>query len=294
MTGLTHTLRGAMIGLVELVPGVSGGTVALMLGIFDRLVISANHAVRGIAHAAATRDRQGAVRRLEKVEWDLILPLAMGMFLALFTLSGPLRHFVENQPAISSALFLGMVSASLLVPIGMARKARPASPAHRFTGPAVVIMVATATFLLLGLPTAQVSDPHWWVIVLSGAAAVCALVLPGLSGSFMLLTFGMYQPTLSAVSERDFAYLGLFIAGAVLGLASFVQLLAYLLHAHRWATLLVVTGLILGSLRALWPWQHGSTLLPPDSDSYGWPLLAGMAGAALVLALWWRERRVAR
>ena len=287
-----HAVRGALIGLVELVPGVSGGTVALVLGVFDRLIASANHFISAVTHLIVRRDRAGAGRRLAPVEWHLVLPLVVGMFLALIILSGPLHSFVENQATIASALFFGMVSASLLVPISMARETGPTTAAGGAFGAVVVLLIAAAAFVLLGIPALQIEDPSWWVLILSGAVAVCALALPGLSGSFILLTFGMYEPTLAAVSNRDIGYLALFAAGAVLGLASFVRLLGYLLRVRRRAVLLAATGLILGSLRALWPWQEEGTLLPPD-DAWMWPLAACLAGAGVVLLLWLRQPRAA-
>jgi putative membrane protein len=321
VTGVAHAVRGALIGLVELVPGVSGGTVALVLGIYDRLVLSAHHFLRGITGllprrvaksttsrtttrtTASTnnvndvkrRARTGAPSSFAAVEWLLILPLIVGMFAALFTLATPLHTFVETQPVGSSALFLGMVTASLLVPISMARDAAPPlstrSLGSRMIAPIVILGIAAVAFVVLGLPTLAIGQPPVWVIVLSGAAAVCALALPGLSGSFVLLTLGLYEPTLEAVSTRDTGYLLFFIVGAVLGLVSVVQLLAYLLRAHRRAVLLVATGLILGSLRALWPWQDGSTLLTPPPGESTAALLAFAVGAGLVLLLWAWDRR---
>ncbi|MGW9405254.1 DUF368 domain-containing protein [Arthrobacter sp. NPDC055585] len=292
-SGITHAGRGALMGLVELVPGVSGGTVALVLGVFDRLIASANHFISGAVHLVIRRDRAGAVRKVSGVEWSLLLPLVAGMFLALIFLSGPLHSFVEGQPEIASALFFGMVAASLVVPISMARAAAPARPATaagRLAGTAVVLVTAAAAFALLGIPALQIENHSWWVLVLSGAIAVCALALPGLSGSFLLLTFGMYEPTLEAVSNRDLGYLAFFAAGAVIGLGSFVRLLHYLLRVHRRAVLLVATGLILGSIRALWPWQENSALLPPD-DAWLMPLAASLTGAAVVLLLWFAQSR---
>lgn len=285
-----HAGRGALIGLVELVPGVSGGTVALVLGVFDRLINSANHFISAAVHLLLRRDRAGAVRKAGHVEWSLLIPLVVGMFLALLLLSGPLHSFVENQPVIASALFFGMVSASLVVPVSMARATGPTTPAGSLGGAAVVLLTAAAAFALLGIPALQVENHSWWVLVLSGAIAVCALALPGLSGSFLLLTFGMYEPTLEAVSNRDLGYLAFFAAGAVIGLGSFVQLLGYLLRVHRRAVLLVATGLILGSLRALWPWQENSALLPPDG-AWLMPLAAALTGAAVVLLLWFAQSR---
>lgn len=318
MTGFAHAVRGALIGLVELVPGVSGGTVALVLGIYDRLVLSAHHLLRGITgllprrvvksttsrtttrmtastNSVKRRARASAPASFAGVEWLLILPLIVGMFAALFTLATPLHTFVETQPVVSSALFLGMVTASLLVPISMARDAAPplsTRPARsRLIAPVVILGVAALAFVVLGLPTLAIGQPPAWVIVLSGAAAVCALALPGLSGSFVLLTLGLYEPTLEAVSTRDMSYLAPFVAGAVLGLVSVVQLLAYLLRAHRRAVLLVATGLILGSLRALWPWQDGSMLQAPPPGEWTGALAAFAVGAGLVLLLWAWDRR---
>ncbi|XPE05013.1 DUF368 domain-containing protein [Arthrobacter sp. N1] len=316
-TGLAHALRGALIGLVELVPGVSGGTVALVLGIYDRLVLSAHHLLRGITgllprrattktttrttastNSVKHRARTSASASFAAVEWLLILPLIVGMFAALFTLATPLHTFVETQFVVSSALFLGMVTASLLVPISMARDATPplstrsARPARSDLIALVVILgVAAVAFVVLGLPTLTIGHPPVWVIVLSGAAAVCALALPGLSGSFVLLTLGLYEPTLEAVSTRDMSYLAPFVAGAVLGLVSVVQLLAYLLRAHRRAVLLVATGLILGSLRALWPWQDDSALQTPPAGEWTGALAAFTVGAGFVLLLWAWDRR---
>lgn len=286
-----YSLHGALIGLVELVPGVSGGTVALVLGLYERLISSANSLVHALILGARKGTKDQARARFRLVEWSLVVPLVVGMFLALFALSGPLRHLLEAQPILTNSLFLGMVSASLLVPVSMVRGTAPVRGMRLALEAAMVLGVACTVLLLLGLPTPAREDPGWWVVALSGAVAVCALVLPGLSGSFILLTVGMYEPTLGAVSDRDFAYIGAFVLGAVAGLGSFVRLLAYLLKAHRRITLLVSIGLILGSLRALWPWQVDGGLLPPESHAWGWPLLIWAVGAVLVFVLWLRERQ---
>ena len=128
---------------------------------------------------------------------------------------------------------------------------------------------------------------------MAAAVAVCALVLPGVSGSFLLLTLGLYQPTIAAVNERDVAYLGVFVLGAIAGLGSFVVVLQWLLAHHRRITLLVMTGLMIGSTRALWPWQSDDrVLLAPASN---WLEMAALvlAGVAVVVGLIRWERAVA-
>jgi putative membrane protein len=143
------------------------------------------------------------------------------------------------------------------------------------------------------------TDPPLYVVFFAAAVAVCALVVPGVSGSFLLLAIGIYTATLDAVSGRDLAYLAVFAAGATCGLASFVQLLGYLLREHRRTTLVVMTGLMVGSLRALWPWQSSSdghdggpgALLAPTEPLAG-PLMLMVLGVAVVLALVWVQALV--
>lgn len=290
-TSATTLLQGAVIGVVELVPGVSGGTMALVLGIYDRLILSASHFVQGVVAGVGRKGGSVAGAHFRQVEWRLVLPLGAGMILALLALAGPLHFFVDTQPILSRALFFGMIVASLLVPITMVRQLTPPGRSAAIVNMVVVFGVAAGMFILLGMPGIELEDPAWWVLIASGAVAVCALVLPGLSGSFILLTVGLYEPTLEAVSQRDLGYLVLFAGGAVLGLGTLVRALAYLLRKHRRPTMLVATGLILGSLRAIWPWQDGTALLAPATDAWGWPLLAALVGGALVAILWLRERR---
>lgn len=265
--------------------------MALVLGIYDRLILSANHAVRAAVGLVLRRRPPVAQAHFRHIEWKLVLPVAAGMVLALFLLAGPLHQFIDTQPVVARALFLGMVCTSLLVPATMVRRTSPAGPRAALVNTAVVLGIAAAAFFLLGLPGIQLENPQWWLLILSGAVAVCALVLPGLSGSFILLTIGLYEPTLAAVSQRDFGYIALFAAGAALGLGTLVRALAHLLQNHRRPTMLVATGLILGSLRALWPWQEETTLLAPEPGAWGWPLAAALAGAILVTLMWLRERR---
>ena len=154
----------------------------------------------------------------------------------------------------------------------------------------VFAAAAALTFVLTGLPRAADQNPTVIVIALAAAVAVCALVLPGVSGSYLLLTVGMYAPTLAAVNDRDFGYLGTFILGAILGLGLFVSGLQWLLARRRRITLVVMTGLMAGSLRALWPWQDDDGGLQAAGSD--WPLMLGLAvaGAAVILALIALER----
>jgi len=153
------------------------------------------------------------------------------------------------------------------------------------------LISAVFVFLLTGLPQGNMTDPSLIVVFFSASIAICALVLPGVSGSFLLLTVGMYDPTIAAVNDRNFAYLIVFALGAVLGLAIFVSLLKWLLENRARVTLVIITGLMLGSLRALWPWQGPERELLAPTDQVGIALLLFIAGAAFVTILLALERK---
>jgi len=154
-------------------------------------------------------------------------------------------------------------------------------------------LIATAiSFLLVSLPRQEVTDPALALVFLAAAVAVCALVLPGVSGSFLLLAFGFYAPTIAAVNDFDLAYLSVFVIGAIVGLAMFSTALRWLLDNRRRVTLVVMTGLMVGSLRALWPWQDN--LGQPVSPESVTPLVFFAVGALFVALLLWVQSRASK
>ena len=165
--------------------------------------------------------------------------------------------------------------------------------AAEHAGPAVTLSFAIAaigTFLLTGLTSAPQENPNLLWVFFAAAIAVCALVLPGVSGSFFLLAVGLYSATMSAVDNLNVAYLGVFALGAITGLISFVRLLEHLLTTHRTVTLIVMSGLMFGSLRALWPWQTGDAELLAPNENIGIALILFVVGALAVLAMLVAER----
>ncbi|WP_369052230.1 DUF368 domain-containing protein [Kineococcus terrestris] len=282
-------VRGALIGSAEVVPGVSGGTVALLTGVYETLIASASHVVTA-ARLLVTGPRSQVRTELAKARWSVVLPVLAGMAVAVVVGASVLEPLVTEHEVGSRAVFFGLVLASLVVPARMVGRWTPGLGL-------VAVVMAVAAFALTGLPAGSTADPSLLVVAAAAAVAICALVLPGVSGSFLLLTFGLYETTLAAVSERDLAYVGAFAVGATIGLASFVRLLQHLLSTHRAVTLAVMTGLMAGSLRALWPWQEEDrTLLTPagpTGDVLGVVGLA-VAGAALVAVLLVVERRLER
>ncbi|WP_131105034.1 DUF368 domain-containing protein [Ornithinimicrobium sufpigmenti] len=282
LTSLLHAARGAAIGLSEVVPGISGGTVALIVGVYERLITSAGHFV-GSARLLLS-DREAARREFAQVRWDVVIPVLLGMIPAVIIGARVLGPLVENHPVPTFALFLGMSLAAITVPAGMV------GPAWTWPRVGLAAVVAAVVFLLVGVPPQQVPT-HLVLVFLAAAVAVCALALPGLSGSFLLLTLGLYTPTITALNERQWVYIAVFGAGMVVGLSLFVRVLQHLLEKHHVLTLVVVTGIIAGAVRALWPWQDDDrTLLAPSGD-LGLPVGLFFVGVGVVLGLAWLGRR---
>ena len=234
------------------------------------------------------KDRKAAFAQYKALDWMLLLPMVVGMGAVVLSLAGVMESFVTDKPVHSRALFFGMVLLSLSVPIGMTDK----EDARRRLPMAILglVVAAVATFFLTGLTSSPQSDPNLLWVFVAAAIAVCALVLPGVSGSFFLLAVGLYSATMAAVDDRNLVYLGVFFLGALTGIVCFVRLLEYLLHNHRTITLFVMTGLMIGSLRALWPWQDGDANLHAPGDHLGAAIGLFLLGAVIVVAMLAAER----
>ena len=293
LTTLVNALRGALIGVAEVIPGVSGGTVALIVGIYEKLIdaiadtVTAARQAVGLTHGGASP--RSAASTIRALPWAMLIPVGIGMVVALVLGAKFIEPLLEEQPVAMRALFLGLVLAGSYVPAHMVLRTAPGAwRAHEIL---LALVVAAVTFVLMGLPPGDIADPGPVAIVASAAVAICALVLPGVSGSFLLLTLGMYEPTIAAVNERDFAYLALFAFGAVVGLAAFVSVLRWLLENRARITLVIIVGLMIGSLRALWPWQGDDRELLAPTSQVGLALALFLAGIAVVAVLIVVERR---
>ncbi len=279
-------LRGIVIGVAEIIPGVSGGTVALLVGIYDTLISSAATVVRSLRGVFAASARVQDWPAMRQVPWLRLVAIAVGMLGGIILGAAMIEPLVTDYPEMTRAFFAGLIVASVAVPLRMAGWPLRASEI------VIVGVVAAVMFIVLAVPPLVQAQPGVLTIALSAAIAVCALVLPGVSGSFLLLSLGLYEPTLQAVNTRDGEYLGVFILGAIIGLGSFVVVLQWLLRSHRRITLVVMTGLLIGSLRALWPWQSkGRDLLTPPLADVLPALLWAALGAAIVTGLIVLERR---
>lgn len=250
------------MGAADLVPGVSGGTIALVIGIYERLVASIREGSSALASLIRGRPSK-VTEHLKQVEWVFLVPLLAGILLAVVSLASILDHQLEANPTIMAGGFFGLVVGSVLIAWALIRQ-----PLWRHF--VIALAVAAALFLILGIgEDATISDPSLFVFLGAGALAICAMILPGISGSLILLVVGMYAAVLDAVNVRDLAAVGVFVLGAIVGLAVFSQILHWALRHHHDDVLAALVGLMAGSLRVLWPWPAGvdsSALGAPDGD----------------------------
>ena len=238
--------RGFCMGTADVVPGVSGGTMAFLLGIYRRLI----EAVRAFDTALVRLLLAGRFRRAgAHVDLALIIPLGLGIFAALmfFTRVVPLPRLIASHPELVYGLFFGLIVASVVVLFRSLDGVRTMEWAAVFAG-------AALGFGIVNLVPVSTTDASWFV-ALSGALAISAMLLPGLSGAFILLILDKYAYVLDGVGRLDPDVLVPFGIGVVAGLIAFSRLLAWLLRERYRVTLLAICGLLIGSLWVIWPFQ---------------------------------------
>ncbi len=238
-------VRGFCMGAADIVPGVSGGTVALVFGIYRRLIANVGKGSDTLKLALSGRFAD-AWKAFTGIEWLFLVPLGAGVIGAFALLRHPLGDLMVERPSELAAVFCGLVAASIA--IVWRQMTAPVS-----VSTPIVAGVGLVMFVLLGFQAGAVANPPIWAFAAAAAVAICAMILPGISGSFILLMMGMY----GAVLEASLAQLAVFGVGAVIGLALFSSLLNWLLAHHEQTVLAVLVGLMIGSFRVLWPWPNG-------------------------------------
>lgn len=239
---VTLALRGAMMGIAEVIPGVSGGTIAFISGIYDELLGSI--ARFGPASFGVLR-RDGVAGFWQQHNLSFLVALAVGMLLSLVTVARLVKSALETTPPLVWAFFFGLIIASIFVLLRGLRWQHVVL----FGGLGLVLGVVLSRLAPANL------DAQWWMLVPGGMLAITAWILPGVSGSLMLLLMGLYPAVLAAVADFDLVMLASLATGCVLGLLVFSRLLVWLLVNHRGPVLALLTGVMAGSLVKLWPWQ---------------------------------------
>lgn len=291
---LLFHLRVALIGLImgaaDLVPGVSGGTIAFISGIYDRLI-------NGIKSFDLTTLRLlfgGKFRELwARVPVTFFVALGLGLVTAILSLSHVLSGLFKSHPVQLWSFFFGLVLGSIVLLI---------RETWRWHVADYLAFIATAigTYWLVGMQAFQTPSSPFYLF-LAGAIAICAMILPGISGSYLLVIMGKYQQVLEAVNHRDFVSLAIFISGIAVGILSFVRIVSWLLHRWRHVTLVALTGIIAGALRTVWPWKEVLTTrinskgeevpltqinhLPASTDGLLWAVMFVLLGAIVVLGI---------
>jgi len=248
-------VKGFCMGASDVVPGVSGGTMAFILGIYEELIDAIkSFDLKSLQFLVTLKFRP----LLDRISWQFLLAVGMGIFAAIFTLSKLLSWLLQNRPVFIWSFFLGLILASVL---SVSRRVE----AWRILTGLCLVGGTLGSYFLVGLvPVATPND--YWFLFLCGAVAICAMILPGISGSYILVLLGKYQYVLDAVNHRDFLVLGLVAAGACVGIIAFSRILGWLLKNYHDLMVATLTGLMIGSLRKVWPWKE---TLESVVDSHG-------------------------
>ncbi|MGI9608044.1 MAG: DUF368 domain-containing protein [Acidimicrobiales bacterium] len=282
---------GFAMGASDVVPGVSGGTIALVLGIYNDLLANIGRGSKALGRLVKG-DPTGFVEGLRRVDWKFLLPLLAGIGSAVAVLAGIIESALHDHPETMAGLFFGLVIGSIVV---ARRLFHAPSVAHGM----IVVAVGAVTFALLGFQSGPLADPSPFLLVLAGALAICAMILPGISGSFILLMMGMYAAVLGAVDDRAVADIALVGFGAIVGLALFSTLLSRALEENHDLVMAALVGLMFGSLRVLWPWPNGVGIIErdasetisgtglglPDGAPWGMAVTLAIVSAVLVVGL---------
>jgi putative membrane protein len=285
------------MGAADLVPGVSGGTIAFISGIYEELV----HSLQRLTPSALKiLFQQGWRPFWQHINGTFLATLVAGVLISIFSLARIVAYALEHHRVLVWGFFFGLMVASIMY-IGRQLPLRSLR-----VWVALALGTLVALLISVGQPVQLPGD--WWMMAIAGSIAICAMILPGVSGSFLLLLMGVYPVFLRAVAELNWALLGSFLVGAVSGLLLFSHFLSWLLRHYRDLTLATLTGFLIGSLNIVWPWKqtvkvfmdrHGNpvplvqeNLLPAhyaqatgSDPQTTWVILLAVTGLVLVLGL---------
>jgi putative membrane protein len=245
MSMISIFLRGMLMGAADIVPGVSGGTIALITGIYDTLLRSIKSFDLACLKLVLRGDVKGA---WSHVNGRFLSALFVGIATSVLTLARGVFWLLENHPIPLWAFFFGLVLASAITLLRQITSWTPLRWINLAIGIAIALTIALSPVMVL--------EPTLLTIFFSGFIAICAMILPGISGSFILVLLGMYGTVLAALKSFDIAFVVVFAAGAAAGLMCFSRFLHWLLARARQETMALLTGFLFGSLAVVWPWKR--------------------------------------
>lgn len=238
-------LKGIAMGSADVVPGVSGGTIAFITGIYERLL----HAIKSIDLTALKLLKVFRIRELwQHVDGTFLLTLGLGIGTSLFSLAKVITHLLSTYPIQVWSFFFGLIVISALIIL------REIKRWNIGVLLAIVVGCAAAYFITAATPAETPEAP--WFLFIAGAVAICAMILPGISGAFILLLFGKYEYILTALKELRIGEILIFMAGCLVGLLSFARVVSWLFKKYHNLTVGILSGFMIGSLNKVWPWKE--------------------------------------
>jgi len=240
------SLKGMAMGAADVVPGVSGGTIAFISGIYEELLNSISSFNFSLINVFKN---EGFKSVWIKVNGNFLVSLFVGILISVLSLAKLIESMLENHPIVIWSFFFGLVLASIIY-IG--------KQITKWTKGSFLCLIlgAILAFYITTLNPMVSANSSPWFLFLVGMIAICAMILPGISGSFILVLLGAYKPVLNALNTKDFVSIIIFLVGAVLGLLSFSRMLKWLFSTYKNYTLATLTGFIIGSLNKIWPWKE--------------------------------------
>ena len=241
---LVLSVKGFCMGIADVIPGVSGGTIAFILEIYEDFIKSIkSFDVKFLK--LFLRGKFGEA--FSSVAWRFFASVVTGIACAILLFSRVISWLLRDHPVLINSFFFGLILATVPIIAGAMKKwdAKKVS---------ALVISAVGTFYFVQL-TPVVTPEAWWFVFASGALAICAMILPGISGAFILLLLGKYQFILNAIHSRDIVTMLIFMAGVAVGILSFVRILEWLFRRFHDMTIAVLAGIVLGSLNKIWPWK---------------------------------------
>jgi len=238
-------LKGVAMGAADVVPGVSGGTIAFISGIYEELLGSINSIN---FHTLKILKKEGFLAMWKSINGNFLVSLLLGIAVSVISLSKLVKCLLETEPVLLWSFFFGLVLASIIY-IGKQIST------WNVTVIIALLIGAFLAFYVTTLPAMVNSNSSSWFLFLAGALAICAMILPGISGGFILLLLGAYKPAIDALHDKDFKTIFTIIAGMIVGLLTFSRVLKWMFETYRNITLAILTGFVTGSLNKIWPWK---------------------------------------